>query len=395
MFASCPPSRTADLLDTTAPRDEGLSSDDSSLSLQPAIEILFHADARRVGGVTAAWPAGDDGVLVLGRRAPLFVNDRGEAEALDDRFISRAQLLVRHEPGGVGFEVAPAPEARQPVSLSVLDGASPKALTGWQRVPDGALVAIGRRALLRLGRTSRRSPLGDRLGLVGEREALWALRTRIETVARFQESALILGETGTGKELVARALHRVSGASGSFVALNMGGLDAGTAGSELFGHVRGAFTGAQQNRVGAFEAARHGTLFLDEIGDLAPDIQKKLLRVLEDRRFAPLGSHQTAPLECRIVAATHCPLSADVEAGHFRRDLFERLRTLTIPVPPLRQRREDVPRLFMRFLADRSPRRRPWRPRSKRVRATCARRPNASGAHATSSTVGWRPAGST
>jgi DNA-binding NtrC family response regulator len=336
-------STTDDPQTTAAEPDAHAPSTSPALRLRPRVSVLYHPDLRRVGDRCEPWSAPGDAVT-FGRLAPSF-----GAAALDERFVSRAQLVARWSPHTRGFELTPCPEARLPMSVLALDGPTARAITGTVRVDGGTAVALGRRVVLWFDAVADEAARDD-LGLTGDSEAMATLRARVETVARFQESALLLGETGVGKELVARALHTRGGARGAFVALNMGALDAGTASSELFGHVRGAFTGAHQSRVGAFEAARDGTLFLDEIGDLAPEIQKKLLRVLEERRFAPVGSHQTQPLTCRVVAATHRPLRADVDAGHFRRDLFERLQCLTVAVPPLRARREDVPRLFTRFL---------------------------------------------
>ncbi len=346
MTAPKPP----DPSEPTASLDEERPRRGQGPALRPRLELLYHPELARIGQATTDWTPDAEGLVTVGRLAPSFEGADASAGPLNDPHVSRAQFRLRWLDDGA-FEVIPAEGPRLQLQLIAPDSSAPVSVTARRVVPAGSLLCLGRRALLRLAAAPARDASEDRLGLVGEGEAAWALRGRIHAVARFREPVLILGETGSGKELVARAVHRLGGDAGAFVALNMGGLDAGTAGSELFGHVRGAFTGAQGDRAGAFEAARHGTLFLDEIGDLSPDVQKKLLRVLEDRRFSPLGSHRTAPLECRVLAATHCPLRDDVESGHFRRDLFERLQALTIPVPPLRQRREDVPRLFVTFLA--------------------------------------------
>ena len=316
----------------------------------PRLEILFHAELGRVGEIAPIDPAG--GETVLGRRSPAFhaVID-GEAGPLADRFVSREHLGVAWSAGRRAFALRPVASARQPVEIVSLDAEAPRAFVERAvEVPPGTVIAIGDRVLLRLAAGVARLPGEDRLGMIGEGDGTWAVRDRVAAVARFRESVLILGETGTGKELVARALHAIEG-GGPFVALNLGGLEAGTAGSELFGHARGAFTGADRDASGAFEAAQGGTVFLDEIGDAPLDLQKKLLRVLEDRRFSPLGSRRQLALACRVVAATNRPLAADLAAGRFRRDLYERLAALTVPVPPLRQRLEDVPRLFFHFLA--------------------------------------------
>jgi DNA-binding NtrC family response regulator len=188
--------------------------------------------------------------------------------------------------------------------------------------------------------------------LAGVSPAMALVRDRIERVAPTSASVLVRGETGTGKELVARTLHRRSPrAGGPFVAFNGGAVAEGLAESELFGHEKGAFTGADRRRVGRFELADGGTLFLDEVGELAPALQVKLLRVLQERRFERVGGNQTVEVDVRVVAATHRDLEQWVRDGRFREDLYYRLNVVTIEVPPLRDRPDDVPALAELFLA--------------------------------------------
>ncbi len=173
----------------------------------------------------------------------------------------------------------------------------------------------------------------------------------IAKVADYKTTVLITGESGVGKELVARALHRRSGRGGaSFVAINCGAIPENLLESELFGHRKGAFTDAVQDRRGLFEEASGGSLFLDEIGELPLGLQVKLLRVLEDEKIRRLGDARDIQVDVRIVAATHRDLSAEVKAGRFREDLFYRLNVLPIHVPPLRERREDIPLLIDHFV---------------------------------------------
>jgi len=191
--------------------------------------------------------------------------------------------------------------------------------------------------------------------LVGDSEAMRALQDAIARVAKIPSGVLIVGESGTGKELVARELHRLGpGARTPLVAVNSAALPEQLVESELFGHERGAFTGADRLRRGAFESAGEGTLFLDEIGELPLPAQAKLLRVLEDRHVMRLGGSRATPVTARVVAATNRDLEQEVLAGRFRQDLYYRLNVHTLRVPPLRERVSDIPRLaehLMRAIA--------------------------------------------
>src|SRR5215217_5182829 len=191
---------------------------------------------------------------------------------------------------------------------------------------------------------SRRASLLDGR-IVGDSEPMRRLKLLVAKVAASHSTALITGESGTGKELVARALHDLSPrAAGPFLALNCGALPDSLLESELFGHVRGAFTGAAAGKKGLFEAARGGTLFLDEVGETSPAMQVRLLRVLQERRVRPVGSTeaQEVAVDVRVIAATNRDLLREVERGLFRRDLFYRLNVVPVEVPPLRERRADI-----------------------------------------------------
>jgi DNA-binding NtrC family response regulator len=172
----------------------------------------------------------------------------------------------------------------------------------------------------------------------------------VEAIAKSREPVLIVGETGTGKELIARALHAAGECAGRLVTVNAAGLDETAFADTLFGHTRGAFTGASLPRVGLVEEAAGGVLFLDEIGDLKPDMQIKLLRLIQEHEYFPLGGDQPRRAECRIIAATNCNLRRRVRDGLFREDLFFRLYAHWIHVPPLRERPEDIPLLVEAFL---------------------------------------------
>ncbi|MCB0271366.1 MAG: sigma-54-dependent Fis family transcriptional regulator, partial [Calditrichaeota bacterium] len=172
----------------------------------------------------------------------------------------------------------------------------------------------------------------------------------IEAVASTFLPVLVTGETGSGKELIAKAIHELSGRDGEMVAVNVGGVDDTMLSDTLFGHIKGAFTGAETDRKGLIEQAEGGTLFLDEIGDLSPESQVKLLRLLQEGKYYPLGSDVPKKTDVRIVAATHQNLEAMQENAKFRRDLYFRLQAHHIHIPPLRERKDDLPLLVHHFL---------------------------------------------
>ena len=190
-------------------------------------------------------------------------------------------------------------------------------------------------------------------GIVGSSAALRHALEQIITVAPTDATVLIEGETGTGKELIARAIHNISPRRGRhFVRFNCAAVPLGLLESELFGHEKGAFTGAIASKMGRFELANNGTLFLDEIGDIPLELQAKLLRVLQEQEFERLGSYQTQHVNVRIVAATHRDLKRMVVEKQFRSDLYFRLNVFPVSVPPLRERREDIPLLVKAFVRD-------------------------------------------
>jgi len=198
----------------------------------------------------------------------------------------------------------------------------------------------------------------QRGALIGNSDAMQKVRAMIDKVAETDATVLVRGESGTGKELVARELHERNSVrrNASFVAVNCAALPSELIESELFGHEKGAFTGAAARREGKFEQADGGTLFLDEIGDMSSNVQAKLLRALEERRIERLGANDSIPVDVRIVSATHRPLEQEITNGNFRADLFYRLRVVTVEIAPLRDRREDIPLLaetFMRLAAER------------------------------------------
>jgi DNA-binding NtrC family response regulator len=317
----------------------------------PAMAEQYAYDLKRLGGYEVI-------AETEGRRAL----ERLGGEAVD------CIILDLEMPGMDGFEVLRALERRgaevpvivytgtgnfdrcvQAVRLGAagfIDKAEP-----MERVVHEIESAITRRRL-RAEVDALQRRLEGESSLVGTSAAIARLRETIARVAPVPSTVLVTGESGTGKELVARDLHRFGlNRNGPFVAINCAALPETLVESELFGHERGAFTGATATRKGAFESAEKGTLFLDEIGELPLASQAKLLRVLEDRKVTRLGGTRAFPVETRVVAATNRDLQADVTAGRFRADLYYRLNVVEIAVPPLRERLSDVPEIANRFVA--------------------------------------------
>jgi DNA-binding NtrC family response regulator len=231
-------------------------------------------------------------------------------------------------------------------AMSFIDKAEP-----MERVVQEIANALQRRRLERQVEALQRD-LGADAPLVGSSAAMLRLKESLARVAPIPSPVLITGESGSGKEVVARAVHRASGVKGPFLALNSAALPADLVESELFGHERGAFTGAVALRKGAFESAAGGTLFLDEIGELPLAAQAKLLRVLEQREVTRVGGTRTIAVDARVLAATNRDLGAEVAAGRFREDLLYRLNVHVLAVPSLRERRSDIPDLVHHLLTD-------------------------------------------
>ncbi|MCC6521980.1 MAG: sigma 54-interacting transcriptional regulator [Polyangiaceae bacterium] len=250
---------------------------------------------------------------------------------LADTAVSRRHCRIEHH--GAALEVLDL-ESRNGVYVG-------GARVARARLPLDATFTVGRTTIALQPDTPRAAELLP--GMVGASAALGSLGALVRRCAPLRIPALIRGESGSGKELVARALHLCSPrAKAPFVALNAASLAPGLAESELFGHRRGAFTGADADRLGAFRRAHGGTLFLDELGSLPPALQAKLLRVVEEECVVPLGSDKSESFDVRIVTATCEPLEERVAAGHFRADLYERLASCIVCVPPLRERPEDI-----------------------------------------------------
>jgi len=217
-------------------------------------------------------------------------------------------------------------------------------------MPNPEISMVGSSAIAKLHASHESQPENGTHGIIGNSPRLKSVLDQISLVAPTDSTVLILGETGTGKELVARAVHKLSPRRNApFVTLNCAAVPAGLLESELFGHERGAFTGAETQRIGRFEAANGGTLFLDEVGDIPLDLQVKLLRVLQEKEFERLGSTRSSRVNVRVVAATNRDLIQMIDDKSFRADLYYRLSVFPILLPPLRERPEDIPVLIRHF----------------------------------------------
>ncbi len=286
---------------------------------------------------------GGTGPFELGSGRSLTLGSGVGADVrLSDRAVSHVHCRVQSD--GRGVEV---------VDLGSKNGV----FIGGARVPQGRLergagsFVIGRSTVTVRAATSAVPPGASSLpGVVGDSEPMRRIAEEVRRHAATRAPILIQGESGTGKDLIARALHTLGRPKGPYVPLNVGAVTESLADSELFGHRRGAFTGAVAHRQGAFELAHHGTLFLDEVAELSSAMQVRLLRVVEDGVLRPVGGHTTTQVDVRVVSASWVKLPERVEEGRFRADLYHRLSTVTLELPPLRERRSDIPALARMLL---------------------------------------------
>jgi len=308
----------------------GLSGEDGSIQ-------RFHLEVVSGPAAGTTWTSAVEGASVGSHPS----ND----VVLDDRTVSRFHCEVRVHPRGVRVRDLDSRNG------TLVDGA--RVVEAWLR--HGSLIRLGQ-SVIRFQLTSEQNELalssGDHFGtLVGRSVAMRATFAQLEKAAKSDATVLLMGETGTGKEEAASSIHDASErAEGPFVVLDCGAVPRSLLESELFGHERGAFTGATASRPGVFEAAQGGTVFLDEIGELPLDLQPKLLRVLDARTVQRLGGSGPVHVDARVIAATHRDLRIEVNEGRFRPDLYYRVAVVALRMPPLRERPEDIPDLVEHLL---------------------------------------------
>ncbi|HYU33438.1 MAG TPA: sigma-54 dependent transcriptional regulator [Thermoanaerobaculia bacterium] len=325
------------------------SEERSGLRL-PTLTILYHPDLRRIGAraFLSELLVGRE-VLVSRNQPDLARPDQLAGEPLEDNHISRRPFRLRAaQDGGIDLLLDDSRTAVVAQGVSVLQEHRFSA----SEVEHGAVLELSGRVVLLLHLTI---PLGQtpppRFGLIGDSPGLLRVRADIQRVSDLEVPVLLRGETGTGKELAARAIHEAGPRrSGPFLGVNLGAIPPTLSASELFGAVRGAFTGSVTQQEGYFRRAHGGTLFLDEIGEAPPEVQVMLLRALETGEIFPVGSQSALRADVRVIAATDVDLEGRVRDGGFRAPLLHRLSGFEIWLPPLRERREDVGRLLFHFL---------------------------------------------
>ncbi|MEO1083918.1 MAG: sigma 54-interacting transcriptional regulator [Acidobacteriota bacterium] len=320
----------------------------------PGLVILSHPEASRIGDEAPLTELHSGGSARLSRREPSFLPPVGDVAPtpLGVPFLSRRPLVFSAEADGA----LTLRRGESPIEVQVCgEPLGDRRRFSAEEVEDGVVLMLAKRiALLLHPVPALRSSAAPSYGLVGHSAAIEGLRREIRAVALLQVPVLLRGETGTGKELVARAVHDARPTPGPYVTVNLGALVPSLAASELFGAVRGAYTGADRQREGYFRRAHGGTLFLDEIGEAPPEVQVMLLRTLETGRVQPVGATDERAVDVRVVAATDADLDDAIRGGRFRPALLHRLGSYEIRVPPLRRRRDDIARLLVHFLDEES-----------------------------------------
>jgi two-component system, NtrC family, nitrogen regulation response regulator GlnG len=332
----------------------------------PTLTILYHPDLRRIGDLVPLSEIALGREVLISRYQPELARpDQLVGEPLADSYISRRPLRLRAVAGkGPEQDIELLlDESRTSVvaqGVSVLQGC---VLTA-EEIARGVVLELSARVVLLLHKTvGLPVRIPPRFGLIGESSGILRVRADIQRVSDLQVPVLLRGETGTGKELAARAIHEASPRRNSvFLAVNLGAIPASLSASELFGSVKGAFTGSVAHQEGYFRRAHGGTLFLDEIGEAPPEVQVMLLRALETGEIFPVGSQTPQRVDVHVIAATDSDLEGKVRSGGFRGPLLHRLSGYEIWLPPLRDRRDDVGRLLLHFVREELARiDEPWR----------------------------------
>lgn len=321
-------------------------------------QFLTHLFQREGHGVRVA-ENGREALTLIREHAPdLIISDirmpdmggvdllRAARELLPEVEIIMMTAFANVDTAREAFLLGAYDFVQKPFDNELLKETVTRALTKISLVKEKEALLEENKALIQGQR--KRGKLGN---IIGRSERMLALYQMIETVAQVQSTVLVTGESGTGKELVARAIHDLSPrAEKPFVSVNCGAFTETLLESELFGYIKGSFTGANSNRKGLFEAANSGTIFLDEIGEMSPAMQVKLLRVLQERRVRPVGATEETIVDTRVIAATNRDLASMVEASSFREDLYYRISVIPIELPPLRERAEDISELANHFI---------------------------------------------
>jgi two-component system nitrogen regulation response regulator GlnG len=310
----------------------------NSSSRIPCLTVIFHPQLTRIGELAFLPALMAFKPTYISRNVPVFAQPGMQAQPLRDPFVSRRPVTIERVDDDY-LSITPASGVHLEVDNQKITTSKSIRIAD---LSNGVLLVLSRRIvlLLHLINLHDRSPLP---GMIGESEGVRDVRSQIARVADLDVSVLIRGETGVGKELVARSIHQASSRSNApYRAVNMATIQDGTAASVLFGHMRGAFTGAESSQPGLFQEADGGTLFLDEVGDTKPQIQPMLLRALSEGLILPIGATKESRVNVRIIAATDANIEDDA--------LHHRLNGFGILVPPLRKRREDIPRLVLHFL---------------------------------------------
>jgi len=335
---------SGDEFGTTAHPSAGYRDPEQPTAL-PCLTIVCHPDPTRIG--ERAFLFADRAQGLLARTAPDFSPpDRLLGQPLRDPFLSRKPILLISR--GEDLRIARG-ECTTEITIDHTPLAKTQALSGEDLRRGVPIVLAGRIVLLLHMATPRVAPPDSAAAIIGESDAVHHLREELARVGDLKTPVLLRGPSGTGKELAARAIHALGGANRPFVAVNLGSIPPNLAATELFGAVKGAFTGADRHQTGFFRAADGGTLFLDEVGEASAEVQVMLLRALESGEIVPVGAQRPIRVQTRLIAATDADLEMMMARESFKTPLFHRLSGYAIKLPSLGERREDLGRLFVHF----------------------------------------------